>query len=177
MSLYWVDCAILTVIGLSIITGLFRGLVKELIALCVWALAIWLAFHYSQVLEPWFEPYCKDKTVLKAVCMIAILIGTLIVGGIFNAILGFVMRKSGLSGTDRVLGMGFGFVRGVCIVALILVVVKLTSLPYESYRKDSVLYAKFDPLVDWISAFIPDFIKQVKVYDTTDHTIEALEEH
>ena len=42
MQLQWVDLAIIAVIGLSVLTGLFRGFVKELVALCVWILAIWL---------------------------------------------------------------------------------------------------------------------------------------
>ncbi|AHE67190.1 CvpA family protein [Legionella oakridgensis] len=172
MAWHWVDYFILIVIGLSVITGLCRGFIKELIALSVWVLAIWLAFNYSQRLDPWLQPYLQDNTARMAVAFIAVLLATLIVGGLFNALLSFILTKSGLSGTDRILGIGFGFVRGVFIVALIMLVVKLTSLPYQEYSQQSRLYAKFDPVVNWLSGFMPDFIKQVKMYDKNETIID-----
>ena len=85
MSWHWVDYIIIGVITLSVITGLFRGFIKELVALCIWILAIWLSFKYSSVLEEWLQSYIQDKTVRTAVAFIAVLLGTIIVGGIFNA--------------------------------------------------------------------------------------------
>ena len=161
----WVDLVIIAIIALSVITGLIRGFVKELVAVCVWILAIWLALNYSQALDPWLQNYIQDKTARSVVGFIAILLGTLIAGGITNAILGFIMKRTGLSGTDRILGMGFGFVRGVFIVALIMLVIKMTSLPYQQYSSNSVLYAKFDPVVNWLYGMMPNFINQVKMLD------------
>ena len=174
MSWYWIDYVIIAVIGLSVITGLFRGFVKELIALCVWILAIWLAFTYSPLLDPWLQSYVHDKTARTVVAFVAILLGTIIVGGMFNALLSFILHRSGLSGTDRVLGLGFGFARGVFIVALLMLVVKMTSLPQEEYTRQSYLYAKFDPLVDWLYARTPELIKKAKVLDKTDNTTTEL---
>jgi membrane protein required for colicin V production len=168
---HWVDYAIIGVIALSIITGLFRGFVKELIALCVWVVAIWLAISYSSVLSPWLEPYLHDKTVRTAVTFIAILLVVIIVGGLFNALLSFILRRSGLSGTDRILGMGFGFVRGVFLVSLMMLVVKMTSLPHHDYTSQSHLYAKFDPLVNRLAAYMPDIINQVSVFEKNDEVM------
>jgi membrane protein required for colicin V production len=167
VGLHWIDYAIIAVIGLSVITGLLRGFVKELIALCVWALAIWLAVTYSQTVSVWFASYISDASARSAVAFVATLIATLIVGGLFNALLSFILQRSGLSGTDRVLGMGFGLVRGLFIVALLMLVVKMTSLPYEEYRAKSSFYVLFDPLVDWLYQYTPDFIKQMKVLDNS----------
>lgn len=162
---HWVDLTILAVIGLSVLTGLIRGFVKELIALSVWILAFWLAFHYSQQFDPWLEKYIQDQTARTATAFILILIGTLIAGGIVNALLGFILKRSGLSGTDRILGMGFGFIRGLFIVTLIMFIAQMTSLPHETYAKESKLYTQFDPLVSWLSASLPDLAKQVKLFD------------
>lgn len=165
---HWIDLAIVGIIALSVLTGLFRGLIKEVIALCIWILAIWLAFNYSPVLDPWMQKYIQDKTVRTVTSFILIMLATLIVGGIANALLGFILKRSGLSGTDRILGMGFGFVRGVFIVALILTVIKMTSLPYQVYAQESTLYAKFDPLVSWLDASMPDFLTKVKSIDNAE---------
>lgn len=173
--MYWVDLAIIAIIGLSVLTGLIRGFVKELIALAVWILAFWLAYHYAPSLDPWLQKYIQDKTARVVSGFIIILIGTLISGGIVNALLSFLLKRSGLSGTDRVLGMGFGFIRGVFIVALIMVVVQMTSLPYNEYEKQSKLYAQFNPLVGWISASMPDFIKKVNIFDKKEKPIKEAE--
>lgn len=181
MEWYWVDLLILGVISLSILTGLIRGFVKELVAICVWATAIWVAYHYSNILSPWLQNYIQDKTALAAASFVLVLLGILLAGGIANAILAMIMKRTGLSGTDRLLGMGFGLVRGVFIVALIMTVVKMTSLPQEEYAQRSFLYAKFDPLVNWMYGLMPDIIKKAKQLDplqaTNLQSSEAPNEH
>lgn len=174
MSLQWIDLAIIGVILLSVLTGLFRGFVKELVALCVWIAAIWLAFNYSPKLDPWLQSYIQEQSVRTAVAFIIILFGALLVGGIINALLSFILKKSGLSGTDKTLGMLFGFMRGVFIVALLMVAVKMTSLPYQQYAQQSTLYARFDPLVDLIYQHLPDFIKKMKEVDHTNNIIDTV---
>jgi membrane protein required for colicin V production len=166
MMHHWIDYAILGIIVLSVITGVFRGFVKELIALGVWILAIWMAFHYSQTLAPYLEPYVHDKMIRSAIAVVIILFGTLIVGSLFNAFLSFILHRTGLSGTDRLLGMGFGFIRGIFIVSLLILIVNLTATSSSmEYRKQSQLYAYFDPVVHWLDQFTPVFMKQMKTLD------------
>lgn len=169
MSWQLIDLIIITIIGLSVLTGLMRGFVKELIALCVWILAIWLAFTYSKEVSSWLQAYIQDLTARTVVAFVGILLVTIIVGGICNAVFSFILRRSGLSGTDRLLGMGFGFIRGIFIVTLLLLVFNMASIPYQSYAKDSRLISRFNPLVDWLSGFMPSFIKKVKVLDKDDN--------
>jgi len=165
MEWHWLDWVIVGVVALSAITGMFRGFVKELVALVVWGLGLYGSYRYAPVLDPQLAPYIHDNTARTVAAFVLILLVILIAGAIFNAVLGVLLRKAGLSGTDRMLGMGFGVVRGVFIVALVMLMVSLTSLPKEDYRKESLLYAKFDPVVDWISSLMPEFIQKVKTYD------------
>ncbi|OGV51263.1 MAG: colicin V synthesis protein [Legionellales bacterium RIFCSPHIGHO2_12_FULL_42_9] len=158
----WVDLAILAIIGLSMLTGLVRGFVKELIALLIWVLAFWLAYHYTASTEVVLQTYIKDPSARKIAGFVGILLATLITGAIVNAILSFILKRSGLSGTDRLLGAGFGFVRGVFVVSLVIVVLNMTSIPHEDYSRDSILYPRFDPLIKWLNARMPNVIKQVQ---------------
>lgn len=173
MQLQWVDIIIIAVIGLSVLTGLFRGFVKELVALCVWILAIWLAFNYSQSLDPWLSSYIKEQSARTAIAFIIILFATLLVGGVINALLSFILKRAGLSGTDKTLGMVFGFIRGVFIVALIIVAVRMTSLPYQQYSQESMLYARFDPIVNLLYSHLPEFIKKMKAVDNSGNIIDT----
>lgn len=172
MQWYWVDLAIIGIIVLSVITGLVRGFIKELVALGTWVVAIWVAYRYSQTIDPWLQQYISDKSVRSIAAFALFLIGTVIAGGIVNALLSFILKRTGLSGTDRFLGMGFGFVRGVFFVALIMTAVNLTSLPHEEYAKNSRLYAQFDPVVNWLTGLMPRVISQAKLLDDKKNSID-----
>jgi membrane protein required for colicin V production len=166
--LQWVDIAIIVIIGLSVLTGLFRGFIKELVSLCVWVIAIWLGMNYSSQLDPLLQSYIKESSIRSAVSFIIILFGTLFVGGIVNALLSFILKRAGLSGTDRTLGMGFGFLRGVFIVSLIILVMQMTSVPYQSYAEHSSLFPRFTPLVSLLKAHLPDLVKEGQFGNKTE---------
>lgn len=165
MSVHWLDIVILGVMLLSMLTGIIRGFVKELIALVIWVLAISLAYHFSPVLDPYLRGWMSDQRFRFIAGFIAIMLSVLIVGGIANALLSMLMKKSGLSGTDRILGMGFGFARGVFIVSLGLVVFHMTSLSKEEQLKDSKMLVAFSPAVDWMSSKVPAIIDKLKQFD------------
>ncbi len=166
MDIEWIDLAIIGVIGLSMITGLIRGLVKELVALCIWILAFWIAFHYSSVLDPHLKTYISEPTTRQIASFILLLLGSVLIGGLFNALLSFILKRSGLSGTDRLLGMVFGLARGIFIVSLMMVVVKMTLSESNTIVKKSQLYAHFNPVVAWLGSLMPQVIKQVKAVDS-----------
>jgi membrane protein required for colicin V production len=172
--LQWVDIAIVSVIGLSVLTGLFRGFVKELVALCVWVLAFWFGYTYCQSLDPWLTSYVKDQSARTAIGFVIIFFAVLLIGGVINALLSFILKRAGLSGTDKTLGMVFGFLRGVFIVALIMVAIKMTSLPYVQYSKESILYAHFEPIVGLIYDHLPEFITKMKSVDKSDQIIDTV---
>jgi membrane protein required for colicin V production len=165
MHWYWLDVVILSVIGLSMITGLFRGFVKELMAICIWGSAFTLAAIYTTEMSFMLQPLIHEATVRKIVAFVLILLITLLLGGLCNALLSFVLNRTGLHGTDRVLGMGFGFIRGVFIVALIILVIEMTSIPYQSYAQNSWVSKQFNPLVAWMHRFLPNFLAQVKTIE------------
>jgi membrane protein required for colicin V production len=174
MQLEWIDLIITVVIGLSALTGLFRGVIKEVIALGVWILAIWTGYTYSSKLTPWLHHYIQDPTICTAVAFIIILLGVLLAGGIVNTVLSFMLKSTGLSGMDKMLGMVFGFARGVFIVSLVLAVIKMTSLPYQQYTQSSKICAQFTPIVKWISGYFPAFIDKVKSTNTLASIIDTV---
>jgi membrane protein required for colicin V production len=155
-SLHWIDYAILSVIALSVLTGLMRGFVRELIALCVWVAAIWVGYAYAPEVKPWLASYFHDDALQTAASFVLLLLVTLFVGSLVSSALSFMVNHSPLKGTDRLLGMGFGFARGIFIVALILGVVNLTSLAKKTEFTHSELYPHFKPLSEWIFSFLPE---------------------
>jgi membrane protein required for colicin V production len=165
MQLQVVDLIIIVIIGLSSVTGLFRGVVKEVIALGIWVVAIWMGYNHSQSLTPWLGAYIQNGTAQTAIAFGIIVLGVLIAGAIVNFILGFLLNRTGLSSIDKILGMCFGFARGVLIVSFVLAVLSMTSLPYQPYTASSRVVAQLQPVVNWISGYIPIFINKMKSVD------------
>lgn len=175
MTWHWVDYAIIVVVGLSVITGLMRGFVKEIIALGIWIIAIWVGFTYSPVLSASLKPYIPDNSLRGILSFVVLLLGVIVVGGLLNMVLSLILTRSGLKGTDRLLGMGFGFVRGTFIVALLVGVINLTSLAKDTELKHSKIYARFIPVSTWIFSFMPNILEQVHVLDNKDKSKDEAE--
>lgn len=160
----WIDIAIVAIVGFSVITGLFRGFVKEAISICVWIMAFWAALHYGSWLNVYVEPYIHDSTAKIVVEFILIFLGVLILGSILNAIISFILHRTGLSATDRVLGMGFGFLRGVFLVVLILIGMQIAGMDSD-YLKKSRLVDKLSPLINKLNEYVPQFIEHMKDFE------------
>ena len=100
--------------------GLSRGFVREVLSLVIWSLAVILALTFSDdVAAALPKEFGESFRYPEAVAIV--FIGTLIVGGIVQWLIRRLVETTGLSGTDRLLGLLFGGLRGavVCILAMV----------------------------------------------------------
>jgi membrane protein required for colicin V production len=80
---------------------------------------------------------------------------TLVLGGLISFLLGVLVNKTGLTGTDRFAGMIFGIVRGMVVVSILVMLAGLTPLPEDSWWKESKLIPPFQSLALWLRDHIP----------------------
>ncbi|MBK1649605.1 CvpA family protein [Rhabdochromatium marinum] len=159
----WVDYAIIGVIALSAIIGLARGLIREVISLVIWALAVFIAWTFYKPVAAMLAPWVSTPSLQLGLAVVILVVGVLFAGAIFAYILTFLVEKTGLSGTDRLLGLVFGTVRGAVIVALAVFLAALTPLTADPWWRDSQLLVHFQHLADQILALIPsDLTDRVK---------------
>ncbi|CAH0540802.1 CvpA family protein [Vibrio marisflavi] len=143
----WLDIVILSVIGLSAVISLIRGFAKEALSLVIWIGAFFIASEYYAKLAVYFTNF-QDQAFRNGAAIAALFIATLIVGAIVNYVISQLVQKTGLSGTDRVLGMVFGAARGVLVVSAILFFMDaFTNASNMAWWKASVLVPQFSHII------------------------------
>ncbi len=144
-----IDYIIVAAFLVSVLIGLFRGFFKEALSLVTWILALWVALNFSQLLEPMLGSISSEALRLWAARLLTFLL-VLIAGGLLNALIGILVAKTGLSGTDRVLGMVFGAARGVLLVGILVLVFRLMELDREPWWEQSRLVPLGEPVANWL---------------------------
>lgn len=151
----WLDLVILGIIVLSALISLIRGFVKESISLITWIVAAVLAFRYFSPMAELLEPFVEAPTIRNVAAFAILFIFTLVVGAIVNFIMSQLVSKTGLSGTDKALGVVFGAARGVLIVTMVVLLASLTPMPEASWWQDSATVGFFQQLAEWVKSIIP----------------------
>ena len=151
----WVDFAIIGIIALSAVIGLARGFIREVLSLAIWVVAVFAAWTFHRPLAEQLTPWLSTPSVRIGVAFIILVLVVLILGAILGQILTTLIEKTGLTGTDRLLGVVFGAARGALLVAVLVYLAALTPMPEDTWWKESQLIGHFQTLADRMLALIP----------------------
>lgn len=146
-TLVWWDYTLLAIVGVSILIGVIRGFVREIISVVVWVAAVWVAAVYSGQVADRLAPFIDSDLIRLILGFSALFILMLLAGTVLSYIGRLVVGRSGLTGADRVLGMVFGGVRGGLLVGLVILVAGLTALPQEDWWQASKVVEIYEPWV------------------------------
>jgi membrane protein required for colicin V production len=153
------DWVILAILGLSILIGLWRGLVAELLSLVIWIAAFWVAASFGPSVAAHLEPVISLPIARIGLGYALCFIGVLIVGALVRFAMRRLISSTGLSGIDRLFGMLFGFVRGALLVTVLVFLVGLTLFTRESWWQQSALLPQFQGLAAWLGQNIPASVR------------------
>ena len=154
----YADYAVIGIIVISILVGAIRGFIKEAFSLAVWAAAFLVAFQYSGAVALQLESHIELPSARTALAFVGLFLAVLLVGGLVTFLIGKLVEKTGLSGTDRLLGGVFGGIRGLCLVLAIMLVAGLTPVPQDPWWQQSRTIQSLMPLAEWSAKFLPDYV-------------------
>ena len=151
----WLDLIIVAIIIISALISVIRGFVKESISLASWVVAGFIAFRYFTPMASLLEPFVESPTIQTGIAFSILFVCSLIVGATVNFMASNLVTKTGLSGTDKSLGVVFGAARGVLIVTMLVLLAGLTPMPNEAWWQDSATVEYFADIAIWIKELLP----------------------
>lgn len=144
------DWAIVVILGLSILLSLWRGFVREAASLAGWVAAFIVANMFVTEMATLLSQWIVNVTGRYVAAFALLFAGTLVIVGVLGKLGAQVVRATGLSLLDRVLGTVFGFARGVIIVLVLAYLLRQLAPPQNLVWLDQAqLMPHMDVLGQW----------------------------
>ncbi|MCY4228643.1 MAG: CvpA family protein [Gammaproteobacteria bacterium] len=156
-----VDIAIIAIVVVSLLVGLYRGFIREFFSLISWLLALYIAWTFAGFGAIYLESYLDQPDFRVVVSFAGIFVVSLLVLSIISYFLQNLLTFAALIGVDRYLGMLFGIARGVIIVALMIMAGTFMDFASQPWWKTSLLAGYFSPVIDLIRGFLPENLAQL----------------
>jgi len=141
----WLDVVLLLVLAGSVVTSFSTGLAREVVGLVSLVAALVLAIWFYGTAGSFLRPYVSSPGVANFCGFLMVFCGVLVLGALVGRVLGRMMKVAGLSFVDRLLGAGFGIVRGL-LISIALVLALLAFTPGKS-PPNAVVHSKVAPYV------------------------------
>ncbi|MBB5391928.1 MULTISPECIES: CvpA family protein [unclassified Herbaspirillum] len=149
------DYLVLLVMACSVIIGTLRGLVREVLSLASWIVALVVANAYGEALAAMLPEAVPGESTRLIVAFIALFIGTRLLMALVSRTLSELIKASGLTLVDRGFGSIFGVARGVLIVVAVALLCGTTSIPQQPFWKDAVLSPWVEEAALSVMPFLP----------------------
>ncbi len=150
------DYAVIAIVALSLVLGLWRGVVSEMMALAAWVLAFMAALEFgAQSGQAVFAGIADPAVRALAGCAL-VFVGVLVAMSVVRLAVRSMVKALGLSLSDRLLGMFFGLARGVLLVMILVAMGGMTAAPQQVWWKQATLAPPLQTAVLAARPWMPD---------------------
>lgn len=133
------DYILLGVLLVSALVGAVRGLIREALSLVIWVVALWCAARFGGHAARLFSTVLDDPLWQLWAGRLALFVGVLFAGSVVVWLVGYFVRRSVITGMDRILGMLFGVARGVVLAGILVLALELGGFAAEPWWRESKL--------------------------------------
>jgi len=152
------DYAVIGIVLISLLLGLWRGFVYEVLSLTGWPLAFVLSKMYAAEIEHMLPITQEEVRVVAAYALV--FIAVLIIWGLLVNLLSRLIKAAGLGGMDSVLGGLFGLLRGALVILVMVWLVGLSSIPEQSFWRNAQFSRTAEDVALLTKVWLPDNIAQ-----------------
>ncbi|WP_372832047.1 CvpA family protein [Pontibacterium sp.] len=145
----WADWVILAIIAISCLFSVRRGFIREALSLVTWVAAFMVARTFSGPMIELLQPYIETPSIRVAAAFASLFIVTLIVGALIGQLFTMLIQATGLSATDRLLGIAFGAARGGLVVVVLVMLAGQTPAVDDPWWRESQLIPHFALMEAW----------------------------
>ncbi|MBI5787427.1 MAG: CvpA family protein [Candidatus Schekmanbacteria bacterium] len=153
--MYWLDIIIIAVLVFGFGSGLWRGLVREIVSFITVITAAFAATHYCAWGSRHLIKIFKDERLASLIGFCLIFFGIIAIGILLGRIIKGFLKKSGLSTTDKLLGALFGLLEAIVMIAVLLLVLDRFILSGDDLLKRSKGAPFFLPISRFMADFMP----------------------
>jgi membrane protein required for colicin V production len=122
----WIDWTLLAVILASVVVGFVRGFVFECLSLAGWVVAWFSAQWAAPELAPRLPVGSPGSALNLAAALALSFLAALVVWSLLAKLIRMLIHATPLSVPDRLLGSGFGVLRGAVLLLAVAAVLALT---------------------------------------------------
>ena len=130
------DFILILILGISSIYGFFKGFLTEVLSLLTWIISVSVAYALGGQFEIIFEPILTSEVMRLWVSRLLILALILFIGGLASRKVAKAVGSS-IAG-DMLIGLGVGFLRGLVLICLLMLILEDTELYAEPIIQDAV---------------------------------------
>ncbi len=130
------DFILILILGLSSIYGFFKGFLTEVLSLLTWVIAVSVAYAFGGQFEIIFQSIFTSEVLRLWISRLLILAFILFIGGLASQKVSKAIGSS-ISG-DMMIDLGFGFLRGLVLICLLMLILEDTQLYAEPIIQDAV---------------------------------------
>ncbi len=126
IDLGWVDIALAVFLLLSVVVGLVRGFVFELLSLAGWFVAYFVGLWLTPSFQGYIHVGAPGSTLNYGTTFACVFLAALVIWSLGARLVRALIRATPLSPIDRLLGAGFGCVRGLVVLLVVATVVGIS---------------------------------------------------
>lgn len=151
--LNWVDWAIIAVLCASSLLSLWRGFAREALSLVGWIAAFILSNLYADRLAALFVDYIDNESARYIAAFAVLFVVVLLFFNLLGLLVKHLIRLTGLSVLDRLLGTVFGFARGLIILLVgVFIIGEILPADSQGVLRESQLMPHLDMLMQWVQS-------------------------